>query len=648
MRRALALLPLLLFLAPACFPTTGGDDHDAGPQGGVVGDACAAGTDCSGDLVCFTGLPDGYCTARCIDGCPDGTLCTSYAGQDLCLKLCVGDADCREGYTCRSGVCQTGCVTDAECQAGESCQGGGCTARGIGAACTTPDECDSGSCAKSLPGGYCTQGCASAADCPTGTECVTYGGQSFCFDACLNNGDCRAGYVCSGGVCDRACTGDADCAGGEVCRDGACVGAGVGQTCELGTDCPSPLGCNKSVPGGYCTQVCTTGADCPEGSTCGTMKGSRTCLAVCRTDADCHVGQQCFSGACNVPCAADADCGAGFYCDFGECREVVEGGGDVTVLDLGTVSAGSTQVVNVDAQTYAMNVVVVGSQGTFYAINSVQSPSGQELVNWNDLMAGPLRVVPDDQVATAQIPNSNDAAVQMQPGTWRFSFYSDYSRPATVKVLLRKSADGLSKGGLVPLNVFLAPNAFPGVSSSNASTNTSLREILGRWRAFYRDQAGVDLGSIHYYDVSSSYTDITSDAEYQEMFAASGRDDGLNLFFVRSISLGGDSAVAGVAGGIPGPPRTGGTGASGVVIEVQENTRLTGDDAAHECGHFLGLFHTTEFDGTDDLLSDTPHCADVYRCTDSYYHLMFPALTGVADTLTPQSAEVVRSNANIR
>ena len=39
------------------------------------------------------------------------------------------------------------------------------------------------------------------------------------------------------------------------------------------------------------------------------------------------------------------------------------------------------------------------------------------------------------------------------------------------------------------------------------------------------------------------------------------------------------------------------------------NSQLLGETAAHEMGHQLGLFHTTEMGGTVfDILTDTPEC----------------------------------------
>ena len=165
----------------------------------------------------------------------------------------------------------------------------------------------------------------------------------------------------------------------------------------------------------------------------------------------------------------------------------------------------------------------------------------------------------------------------------------------------------------------------------------------------YQPTAGMTIDSVSYFDINASFADIVDDGEMTSMFAQFGEADAINVFFVRSLSLDGEAGVAGVAGGIPGPPGIGGTKSSGIVIEVQENGRLTGDDLCHEAGHFMGLFHTSEFQaGLHDLISDTPECPDVKACTEQYNQLMFPALTGLNGTVTPGQVVVIRANANVR
>ena len=85
-----------------------------------IGDKCVLSTDCSlsGDRLCDTSQPDGYCTIfDCrADLCPDYGVCaefhqsvqgcnyndrmTSRTGHTFCLAQCKGNSDCRDGYVC--------------------------------------------------------------------------------------------------------------------------------------------------------------------------------------------------------------------------------------------------------------------------------------------------------------------------------------------------------------------------------------------------------------------------------------------------------------------------------------------------------------------------------------------------------------------
>ncbi len=89
----------------------------------------------------------------------------------------------------------------------------------------------------------------------------------------------------------------------------------------------------------------------------------------------------------------------------------------------------------------------------------------------------------------------------------------------------------------------------------------------------------------------------------------------LSLFFIADFT--GDGGVLGIAAGIPGPQGIPGTAGSGVVMSVEAHLDANGDldiatlgeTMAHEAGHQLGLFHTTEASGDSfDLFTDTPEC----------------------------------------
>ncbi|HZO13825.1 MAG TPA: M12 family metallo-peptidase, partial [Polyangiaceae bacterium] len=87
----------------------------------------------------------------------------------------------------------------------------------------------------------------------------------------------------------------------------------------------------------------------------------------------------------------------------------------------------------------------------------------------------------------------------------------------------------------------------------------------------------------------------------------------LNVYFVQDFN---EEGTLGFAAGMPGPNGVHGTPRSGLVISVDthmdENnvidTKMMGETIAHEIGHQLGLFHTTEEDGEQDVLDDTAEC----------------------------------------
>jgi hypothetical protein len=143
--------------------------------------------------------------------------------------------------------------------------------------------------------------------------------------------------------------------------------------------------------------------------------------------------------------------------------------------------------------------------------------------------------------------------------------------------------------------------------------------------------------------------------ELEELLALSAGAPGpsVDVFLVREL----DTAL-GVAGGIPAPPMHGSPN-SGLAIAadfLEPGGDLSlGRTMAHELGHVLGLFHTSEIDGIVlDPFPDTPECrlerdldGDGFlippECEGAGAdHLMFWAATG--DRLSAaQGAVVVRS-----
>lgn len=86
------------------------------------------------------------------------------------------------------------------------------------------------------------------------------------------------------------------------------------------------------------------------------------------------------------------------------------------------------------------------------------------------------------------------------------------------------------------------------------------------------------------------------------------------VFFVKEIAnhSRGGATILGMSAGPPGTARMEGTSKGGLVVsamDLEHTPKEVSRILAHELGHFLGLFHTTEKKGTTaDLLPDTPVC----------------------------------------
>ena len=115
-------------------------------------------------------------------------------------------------------------------------------------------------------------------------------------------------------------------------------------------------------------------------------------------------------------------------------------------------------------------------------------------------------------------------------------------------------------------------------------------------------------------DTDDNRNGIPDDMEELFQMSSAAAEANLNIFLVRSIS---GFGTLGIAGDIPGPGANG-TITSGVVVNTfggladmtQSELILQGATMAHEGGHYLGLYHTTESGGTlFDPIADTPECA---------------------------------------
>ncbi len=208
--------------------------------------------------------------------------------------------------------------------------------------------------------------------------------------------------------------------------------------------------------------------------------------------------------------------------------------------------------------------------------------------------------------ANVLVPQS--PSFSAKAGEWTFTAYNN----DRVKIALRT--------GTVPSDTTFTVQPF---ITGTTWTATDISEALNVMSEIYLKN-GVNLTinstiiitEAEYSAVSKNFTNSTTSALVKQ-----GSLDALNIFFIEDYSV---YNMYGNAAGMPGSmgDLNSWNGvlasltahATGTLLDAQ----LLGETAAHEMGHQLGLFHTTEEGGTTfDILSDTPECPSSTKDNDS-------------------------------
>jgi hypothetical protein len=212
-------------------------------------------------------------------------------------------------------------------------------------------------------------------------------------------------------------------------------------------------------------------------------------------------------------------------------------------------------------------------------------------------------------VFAATLPDGDNPNVQLVPGggTYRFRLYraSGSETSFDVRVIV-ENRDGIpSNEGRVDLNVFLAPAlgiTAPGTDAKLQAVLSRVDDILG--------QVALQVGDVDYYQLADAAYDVVSAVQLPALLAESvvATETRMNVFFVQGVQGPGGFITLGISSALPGPKRNG-TRVSGVAVDfVIADAATVGQVAAHEMCHYLGLFHTTEADGSNDAIADTLPC----------------------------------------
>ncbi len=564
------------------------------PSALSVGEACTADSACSVGALCATAMPGGLCTYSCAGAaCPSGALCADLRASGsgiLCAKACAAPADCRAGYVCCPGL--GACVPQANCppqgrpasaDLGKACPVGGCAAGETCAVDPNPE----------FPGGACTAACNpnDQTTCPANGKCVSTSTGSFCFPACAGPADCVAPLA--------------------SCVAGACRSSGASPAC-------TPPGTPTIVVGGVVGPANAPAAAC----------------------------DPAHAAAVSTPSMPAQTFGAKVVNDTVQFN-VPRGTGSISILSQGS---------NVPLQTVTLN-------GTLSIPNSVvptlvTSPSSG--VIFDDLPTPPAdgSGVPvfyggfSPFTGMMTMPNTSfsleHSALQggFDPGTWSFKV-NDFAleclqvsncTPKTtpsdaydIRVLLKPALPAAT--GTVDVAFYFLGGSI--TSAATAQGDAAFARMLQTLGKFYAS-AGLCLGTVTLYDVPQwakakfgmpNADDDSVCGELSQMFTLAAPGNQINFFFVTGFVNGSNQGlnVVGIDGTIPGPSSVGGNVNSGASVNGSDlsiagctsaavDIHNCGADevayiAAHEGGHFMGLYHTTEQTGDSfDPLSDTPTC----------------------------------------
>ena len=315
--------------------------------------------------------------------------------------------------------------------------------------------------------------------------------------------------------------------------------------------------------------------------------------------------------------------------------------------------------------TGSVALTVRGNGARLVVASVVQAPSG--LVVWDQ--AGGVeanRTHPEHEPYTLLLPSQ--PGVVLEAGVWRVGLVTD--APDGVDLEVTASFVPMREAGTLNLNLIFV--GVDGLNATQAQERPAFQKLLRDVEAVYQT-AGVSFGEVAYLEVEGDdakrfrVTSVaTGELEALLALAADYPAERLNLFFVADLE--GDAAgysLFGQSGAVPGPA----TGvSSGVVVSLAalelepETIQVV---MAHEMGHFLGLYHTTERNGTAlradgivgfDPLCDTPSCPDPADANGNRIlssrecqardggNLMFGLAEPTSRGLTAEQARVLRNH----
>jgi hypothetical protein len=294
----------------------------------------------------------------------------------------------------------------------------------------------------------------------------------------------------------------------------------------------------------------------------------------------------------------------------------------------------------------------------------------------------PIPYTTNIQATAVLFPNDGQSAT-LDLGTWSIpvatvnAAFTDFEPDHMTTIVYYKTKTNTRP--TLKLNVWVVSGVGVGISdNATAAADPEIQGAIGVLQNVYERNDSTDINI----DVNVQFITpvfdgtpdvINSDAEIFALaqdFPASPDHESMNIFVLSNLSFLGDGVI-GYALGLPGPFTRQGTAVSGTLAEYQsdeENPDVSSGDVgvtlgyilAHEFGHFLGLYHSSQTNDSQtgivghDPISDTADCstADIQHegsidgCPDRF-NLMFPVVCDVRSEDNCDNPEVSQGQGNV-
>lgn len=288
-----------------------------------------------------------------------------------------------------------------------------------------------------------------------------------------------------------------------------------------------------------------------------------------------------------------------------------ENGSSVRPLPLsGIEGSGATRKrsaeFDVDEETIAFSIYLFGAEiGIGARPTALYAPDGANLLDELSDIA-----FCDPGFCAMMLPRNE--AIPVEPGRYRVELSGSAEQLTDIDARLASRKGALFERTRIDLRVVVASTSI--TDDEIADTVDGIVDALGA------SPYAIELVPSGVVRADAKFAELVPDFRslpMEELFV-SGRADALNLFLIdRAIGIPG---LLGLASGIPSALGVRGP-FNGVIVAVDTHrtgagvlsTEVLADSAAHELGHALGLYHTTEEDGRlHDPIADTPECLPVH------------------------------------